>query len=189
VNLSVSGMLVRMPRQYRVGESLEWEIEFLIKAGMKTILRGVGEVVRSENLRRPLTAIRFDIKGTSIARLELQPMSQGGSEPSVASHDDTAFPHQLLDQPPAQRVRHAEQPGRLPGGERQSGQMSQLETQFFNEGITSNDVAPVGRFHGAVKRARFLPPRPVNSLGKSGDLSRQPQLAIQSETRRFPIRI
>jgi hypothetical protein len=66
VNLSVSGILVEMPRAHRIGERIECEIDCLVRPGRKTILRGVGEVVRNGNSRRTLAAIQFDVNGASI---------------------------------------------------------------------------------------------------------------------------
>ena len=70
VNLSVTGILLRMPPRYRVGDCLEWEIDCLFKQDMTTILRGIGEVVREDNNRGELIAIRFDARGASIVRAE-----------------------------------------------------------------------------------------------------------------------
>ena len=67
VNLSVSGILLQMPRRYRIGECLEWEIDCLVNPGMKTVLRGAGKVVRNGSSRRALAAIHFDTNGASIA--------------------------------------------------------------------------------------------------------------------------
>jgi hypothetical protein len=67
VNLSVSGILLQMPRRYRIGECLEWEIDCFVKPGMKTMLHGAGEVVRNGSSRRALAAIHFDMNGASIA--------------------------------------------------------------------------------------------------------------------------
>ena len=68
VNLSVSGILLKTARGYRLGECLEWEIDCLVRREMTTILRGIGEVVRTD--RRAFTAIRFDASGASIVRAE-----------------------------------------------------------------------------------------------------------------------
>jgi hypothetical protein len=66
VNLSVSGILLQMPRRHRIGERLECEIDCLVRRERKTVLRGVGEVVRNGNSRRTLAAIHFDMNGASI---------------------------------------------------------------------------------------------------------------------------
>ena len=66
VNLSVSGILLQMPRRYRIGECLEWEIDCLVNPGVKTMLHGAGEVVRNGSSRRALAAIHFDTNGASI---------------------------------------------------------------------------------------------------------------------------
>jgi hypothetical protein len=48
VNLSVSGVLLRTYRQFQVGERVEVEIEFLTSVQSKSIVAGVGQVVRQE---------------------------------------------------------------------------------------------------------------------------------------------
>ena len=48
VNMSVSGALLRTYRQFRVGERVEVQIEFLAEAQAKSIISGVGYVVREE---------------------------------------------------------------------------------------------------------------------------------------------
>ena len=66
VNLSVSGILLQMPRPHRIGERLECEIDCLVRRERRTVLRGVGEVVRNGNNRRTLAAVHFDMNGASI---------------------------------------------------------------------------------------------------------------------------
>jgi hypothetical protein len=66
VNLSVSGILLHMPRRPRIGERLECEIDCFVRPGRKTVIRGVGEVVRNSNSRRTLAAVHFDVDGASI---------------------------------------------------------------------------------------------------------------------------
>jgi hypothetical protein len=85
VNLSVSGMLLYVARRYRVGECLEWEIDCLVKRGMKTILRGAGEVVRNGSSRRPFAAIQFDSNGASLVRSERAPTLSSANEALVGS--------------------------------------------------------------------------------------------------------
>ena len=48
VNLSVTGVLLRTYRQFRIGERVEVQIEFLAEAQSKTMISGVGHVVREE---------------------------------------------------------------------------------------------------------------------------------------------
>ena len=48
VNLSVTGVLLRMDHQYRIGERVEVEIDFLTKPESKTVVSGVGLVVRKD---------------------------------------------------------------------------------------------------------------------------------------------
>jgi hypothetical protein len=70
VNLSVSGILLKTAPRYHCGECLELEIDFLVRRGMITILRGIGDVVRHVGNRRDLAAIQFDASGASIVRSE-----------------------------------------------------------------------------------------------------------------------
>jgi hypothetical protein len=78
-------MLLHVARRYRIGECLEWEIDCLVKRGMKTILRGAGEVVRNGSGRRPLTAIHFDSNGAALVRSERAPVLSSASEAGVGS--------------------------------------------------------------------------------------------------------
>jgi hypothetical protein len=63
VNLSVTGALLRLNRSYRIGECLEFEIDCFVRPEIKTMLRGVGEVVRSDGTGQHRAAIHFDIDG------------------------------------------------------------------------------------------------------------------------------
>jgi hypothetical protein len=63
VNLSVTGILLQAPHRFHVGERLELEIEFLVHPEMKTIVRGVGVVVREDRASSWRAAIRFDADG------------------------------------------------------------------------------------------------------------------------------
>jgi hypothetical protein len=63
VNLSVTGILLQMARRYHVGECLELEIEFLAHPELKTIIRGVGHVVREDRTFCGGAAIQFDVNG------------------------------------------------------------------------------------------------------------------------------
>jgi hypothetical protein len=85
MNLSVSGMLLQVAHRYRIGECLEWEIDCLVNPGMKTILRGAGDVVRNGSSRRPLAAIHFDTNGASIVRSERSPVLSSASAASMGS--------------------------------------------------------------------------------------------------------
>jgi hypothetical protein len=66
VNLSVSGILLQLPQRHRVGERLECEIDCRVRPEMKTMLRGVGEIVRHGKSRHALAAIHFDVDGASL---------------------------------------------------------------------------------------------------------------------------
>lgn len=61
VNLSVSGVLLQLDKVYDIGERVEVEIEFLTQPESKTVISGVGYVVR-EHARDPYSAaIHFDL--------------------------------------------------------------------------------------------------------------------------------
>lgn len=59
VNVSVTGMLLRTYRRFRVGERVEVQIEFLAAAHAKSIISGVGHVVREEPSIPGAAAIHF----------------------------------------------------------------------------------------------------------------------------------
>ena len=63
VNLSVTGILLQLPRRYQVGERVELEIDFLAHPEMKTTIRGVGQVVREDSASSGSAAIQFDVNG------------------------------------------------------------------------------------------------------------------------------
>ena len=69
VNLSVTGVLLQTDRQYEVGERVEVEIDFLTQPEMKTVVGGVGHVVRGNGAPRR-AAIHFDL-GCARDRLPL----------------------------------------------------------------------------------------------------------------------
>jgi len=63
VNLSVTGVLLQLERKYNVGERVEVEIDFLTQPENKTVVAGIGYVVRGNGhgaaTRR--AAIHFDL--------------------------------------------------------------------------------------------------------------------------------
>jgi len=59
VNLSVTGALLRMTHQYPVGERVEVEIEFLAKPDSRTVVSGVGLVVREDTVVPGSSAVQF----------------------------------------------------------------------------------------------------------------------------------
>jgi Tfp pilus assembly protein PilZ len=61
VNLSVSGVLLQTQQQYRIGERVEVEIDFLTHTDCKTVVTGIGWVVREENSGPRRAAIHFDL--------------------------------------------------------------------------------------------------------------------------------
>lgn len=61
VNLSVTGVLLQTDKVYAIGERVEVEIEFLTQPDSKTVVSGVGYVVR-EHARDPYSAaIHFEL--------------------------------------------------------------------------------------------------------------------------------
>lgn len=60
LNLSVTGVLLQVDRDYEIGERVEVEIDFLARPECKTIVTGVGYVVREDADRRS-AAIHFDL--------------------------------------------------------------------------------------------------------------------------------
>jgi hypothetical protein len=61
INLSVTGVLMKMERRYEVGERVEVEIDFLAQPESKTVVTGLGYVVREHDGNAHLAAIHFDL--------------------------------------------------------------------------------------------------------------------------------
>lgn len=61
VNLSVSGVLLQTPQEYEIGERVEVEIDFLTHPDCKTIVAGVGWIVREDQNIPRSAAIHFDL--------------------------------------------------------------------------------------------------------------------------------
>lgn len=61
VNLSVTGVLLKMEREYRIGERVEVEIDFLAQPECKTVVTGLGYVVREHAGNALMAAIHFDL--------------------------------------------------------------------------------------------------------------------------------
>ena len=61
VNLSVTGVLLQTERTYEIGERVEVEIDFLTKPETKTVVTGVGYVVREHGGSPYCAAIHFDL--------------------------------------------------------------------------------------------------------------------------------
>ena len=62
VNLSVTGVLLQLDHQYSIGECVEVEIEFLTQPECKTVVSGVGYIVREDRALPRATAVRFEIE-------------------------------------------------------------------------------------------------------------------------------
>ncbi len=62
VNLSVSGVLLRMEQHYRVGERVEVEIDFLPQPECRTVVSGVGFIVRTDRRGPGGSAVQFLIE-------------------------------------------------------------------------------------------------------------------------------
>ena len=61
VNLSVTGVLLQLERAYVIGERVEVEIEFLTQSESKTVVSGVGYVVRKHEKNPCSAAIHFEM--------------------------------------------------------------------------------------------------------------------------------
>jgi Tfp pilus assembly protein PilZ len=61
MNLSVTGVLLQIEKTYDIGERVEVEIDFLTQPERKTIVTGVGRVVRDNGGRPACAAIHFDL--------------------------------------------------------------------------------------------------------------------------------
>ena len=67
LNLSVTGALLRIEQSYEIGERVEVEIHFLTHPEYKTIVTGIGRVVR-EDCHVQAAAIHFDLGCTPTLR-------------------------------------------------------------------------------------------------------------------------
>lgn len=61
LNLSVTGVLLQTEQAYEIGERVEVEIDFLTQPECKTVVTGVGYVVREDGADPHLAAIHFDL--------------------------------------------------------------------------------------------------------------------------------
>lgn len=62
INLSVTGVLLDVARDYRVGDRLEVEIDFMPQPASATVVAGVGLVVRTEPRIPGRTAVQFAVE-------------------------------------------------------------------------------------------------------------------------------
>jgi hypothetical protein len=63
VNLSVTGVLLQTDRHYEIGERVEVEIDFLTQPASRTVVGGVGHVVRGHRNGTAMkrAAIHFEV--------------------------------------------------------------------------------------------------------------------------------
>ena len=61
LNLSVTGVLLQTEQAYEIGERVEVEIDFLTQPEIKTVVTGVGYVVREHRGEPHRAAIHFDL--------------------------------------------------------------------------------------------------------------------------------
>jgi hypothetical protein len=61
VNLSVTGVLLQLQRPYKIGQRVEVEIDFDTQAGCRTVVAGIGWVVRGDDNDPRNAAIHFDV--------------------------------------------------------------------------------------------------------------------------------
>jgi len=59
--LSVTGALLLLEHPYEIGERVEVEIDFLLQPECKTVVTGVGHVVREHRGELYKAAIHFDL--------------------------------------------------------------------------------------------------------------------------------
>jgi hypothetical protein len=62
VNLSVTGVLLRIDRQYRIGERVEVDIDFLSRPECTTVVSAVGYIVREDRSVPGSAAVHFIIE-------------------------------------------------------------------------------------------------------------------------------
>ena len=67
LNLSVTGVLMQTEQAYEIGERVEVEIDFLTHPEFKTVVTGIGYVVR-EDCDVKCAAIHFDLGCTPTVR-------------------------------------------------------------------------------------------------------------------------
>jgi hypothetical protein len=77
VNLSVSGVLLRMDHQYRIGERVEVEIDFLTKPECRTVVSGVGFIVRKDAMIPGSAAVQFQFECGIARRRNDQGLEEG----------------------------------------------------------------------------------------------------------------
>jgi hypothetical protein len=68
LNLSVTGVLLQTEQGYEIGERVEVEIDFLTHTEFKTIVTGIGYVVREDCGETQCAAIHFDLGCTPTMR-------------------------------------------------------------------------------------------------------------------------
>ena len=61
LNLSVTGALLQLEQPYEIGERVEVEIDFLAQPECKTVVTGVGHVVREHRGQPYRAAVHFDL--------------------------------------------------------------------------------------------------------------------------------
>ena len=80
VNLSVTGVLLRVDHPYSVGECVEVEIDFLTQPEHRTVVSGVGYIVREDRTRPGAAAVRFETEcGLAQRRNDADSTLAGGS--------------------------------------------------------------------------------------------------------------
>lgn len=62
IDLSISGILLKTLRPYRVGDRVEVEVIFLAHPESRTIIRSLGHVVREHGEVPGVTAVQFDVE-------------------------------------------------------------------------------------------------------------------------------
>ena len=72
LNISVTGVLLKTEQAYEIGERVEVEIDFLTHPEFKTVVTGIGYIVREDSDVR-CAAIHFDLGCTPTMRAISRP--------------------------------------------------------------------------------------------------------------------
>lgn len=72
LNLSVTGVLLQTEQTYEIGERVEVEIDFLTHPEFKTVVTGIGYIVR-EDCDSQCAAVHFDLGCTPSMRAISRP--------------------------------------------------------------------------------------------------------------------
>lgn len=103
VNLSVTGVLLQVDHQFPVGECVEVEIDFLTQPECKTVVSGVGYIVREDDARPGIAAVRFEIECGLAPRREDADSTPAAEPPTPAASTRQSREASRLERPDAKR--------------------------------------------------------------------------------------